>query len=146
MRYKNPNYMKEYYLKNKDKIKEYHKNLFKEKPEVFKEKTRLYYLNNPVKRLLYSTKQTARKYNYDFSLDETDIVIPEYCPYLGIKITNLPKQNDSNPSVDRIDSSKGYVKGNIEVISSKANRMKNNATQEELITFARSILNRINPT
>ena len=35
-------------------------------------------------------------------------------------------------SLDRIDSSKGYVKDNIWVISHKANSIKNNATLTEL--------------
>jgi len=68
-----------------------------------------------------------------------DIVIPEYCPYLKIKLDSFGVA-DFCPSIDRIDSTKGYVKGNIEIISFQANRMKNTATVPELLTFARSIL------
>lgn len=37
-----------------------------------------------------------------------------------------------SPSLDRLDSSKGYVKGNVRVISKRANQLKNNATVEEM--------------
>jgi hypothetical protein len=43
---------------------------------------------------------------------------------------------DSSPSLDRIDNSKGYVKGNVAVISFRANTLKNNATADELRAIA----------
>lgn len=45
-----------------------------------------------------------------------------------------------SPSIDRKDSSKGYIKGNVWVISSIANRMKWNATKEQLLTFCQGVL------
>jgi len=69
-----------------------------------------------------------------FDLDESDLIIPEFCPVLGIPIFfedgNGPKSH--SPSIDRLIPSKGYVKGNIHVISRKANRIKNDATLDEL--------------
>ena len=57
---------------------------------------------------------------------------PEKCPYLEIPIkVGSYGGIDSSPSLDRIDNKKGYVKGNVQIISRKANQIKNNATFEE---------------
>lgn len=73
----------------------------------------------------------------------TDLIIPDYCPLLGIKLeyTSGKTNNPNTPSLDKIDPTKGYVKGNVRIISYKANTMKNNATREELELFAKNILN-----
>lgn len=47
-----------------------------------------------------------------------------------------------SPSLDRIDSSKGYVKGNVRVISARANMLKNNATVEELTLVLKDLKRR----
>jgi len=99
-------------------------------------------LETPEYKILLRSKKSAKKYKIDFNLEIDDILIPEYCPYLGVKIsTNTEdKYKQHYYSIDRIDPNKGYVKGNIQVISRLANTMKNNATIEELITFSENVI------
>lgn len=86
-------------------------------------------------------KARAKLKGHEFNLEITDIVIPEYCPIMQEKLEWIPYGfHPYSPSIDRIDSSKGYTKDNIQVISSIANRMKWNATREQLITFCKGVL------
>lgn len=81
------------------------------------------------------TRSVAKQKNIPFNLDLSDIIIPEFCPILGIKLQkSYIKGNPlpSSPSVDKINPKKGYTKGNIAIISFRANRIKNDATEEEL--------------
>ena len=88
-----------------------------------------------------SAKYRAEKRGIEFNLDLEDIIIPDKCPILEVPFVYGDANNhDYSPSLDRIDNSKGYIKGNIQVISSKANTMKNSATSEELIKFCKNIL------
>lgn len=82
-----------------------------------------------VYRLWYSAKSRAKRKNRSFSIEESDIRIPEVCPILGTKFI---KNTEYAASIDRIDSTKGYIKGNIQVISRRANMIKSNATIEEI--------------
>lgn len=94
-----------------------------------------------VKQMISSCKVRAKRKGWDFNLEPDDIKIPFLCPLLGIMLKpGEGKFCDSSPTVDRIDSNKGYIKGNVRIISHKANRMKNDATLEDLTTFANSIM------
>lgn len=93
--------------------------------------------SNPTKknetRLLNYARRNAKRRGEECSLELNDIVIPEYCPVLGIKLEpGSHSHQDCSPSVDRIDSTKGYSKNNVWIISARANRIKNNATIEEI--------------
>lgn len=91
-------------------------------------------------------KDRAKAKGYDFDLDIEDIVIPKHCPVLGIELTSddMKFGDYSAPSVDRIDNSKGYIKGNIMIISRRANTMKNCSSKEELKSFCKFFLKLIN--
>lgn len=99
--------------------------------------------SSPEYRMLYKTKESNRKKTKrEFDLELEDIIIPSHCPYLNIELTTDPN-NSLQPnyySIDRIDSSKGYVKGNTQIISLLANTMKSNATTEQLISFSQNVL------
>lgn len=117
------------------------------------------YQQNPIKRAEWSKRYYAKrkennpqlfmwkqalhraKYDYnnmEFTISVEDIIIPEQCPYFQTPFIALDK--NFGYSLDRIDSSKGYTKDNIQVISRLANIMKNNATIAELVTFAKGVL------
>lgn len=90
----------------------------------------------PDVRTLYSRlKASAKRREIAFDLTLTDLnnlSFPLTCPVLGIRLKFNNKLMDDSYSIDRIDSTKGYEIDNIIVISWKANRLKNNASNEEL--------------
>lgn len=78
------------------------------------------------------SRARASKKGISHDIEPTDIFIPEFCPVLGINLRKDNKtQQDDSPSLDRIDPSLGYVKGNICVISWRANNIKSFGTSEE---------------
>lgn len=106
-------------------------------PSQSKERKRQYDIinrqNHPEKWMLKRTKARAAKRGVLFDLSKDDIVIPEYCPVLGIKLEQGRNRKFPNsPSLDRIIPAKGYVKGNVAVISLRANQIKNDASIEDL--------------
>lgn len=87
----------------------------------------------PEAHALFRAKKQAKALGYDFNLELSDIVFPTHCPVLGMPLVLSDKHvKDDSPSLDRIDSTKGYVKGNVWVISQRANRIKNDSTLDEL--------------
>ena len=84
-------------------------------------------------RMIASAKKRAKKADVDFNIAFSDIVIPDKCPVLGIKISmSNTKIRDDSPTLDRIIPQLGYVKGNIAVISCRANKIKTDADHREI--------------
>lgn len=93
-------------------------------------------------QMFMNAKGRAKATNIPIEITYKDIVVPDTCPVLGIKIVSnynpriymaekkqgksrlVGMQTDNSPSLDRIIPQKGYVKGNIWVISQRANRIK----------------------
>lgn len=107
-----------YYEKNKDRL------IRQSKERYYREKEK-----NPIHILFLRLRSRAKEKGIEFNIEESDIIIPSICPFLGTPLFfSLGKQTNNSPSVDRRDNSKGYIKGNICVMSLAANRMKNDLT------------------
>lgn len=97
----------------------------------------------PEWRMHQRAKQRCRKTGREFTIEVSDIVIPDTCPVLGITLNaNAGKSGayKNSPSLDRIDSTRGYTPDNIQVISQLANAMKHAASKEQLLKFAEWVL------
>jgi hypothetical protein len=135
--------VKEYYDIPKNRIKK----LEYQKSPRQKENHRIYYnkqrIQKPWMQMYYKSKQRAKREKWEFNLtpDYIESIFNNTCPVFGYKycFSNKCIQYNS-PSLDRIDNSKGYVIGNVQVISMKANTMKNKASPDELLIFAKWVL------
>ena len=113
--------------------KEHYQEHKKELYEKYREKSNAWRNANPVKEILTRVRHRAKKFGIFFNLTEDDIVIPTHCPILKVP---LVRNTEYAPSIDKIHPHLGYVKYNVQIISMKANAMKNSATKEELKLFA----------
>jgi hypothetical protein len=133
---------KEYYQQNKDKLLLRSKERYQLKKDEVKTHLNQYYKTKKG-RLAVSfnnLRQKAKRKGIEVSvsLDYVRSIATDTCPVFGIKFDwedwgekdGIAK--DTSPSLDRIDPTKGYIEGNIIFISTKANRIKNNASVEEL--------------
>lgn len=130
------------YLKNRETALAKQKEYAQKNKEQETERASRWRTTNPARNMWLQARKRALKKGLEFSIEVDDIVLPEKCPYL-----NIPLQVNSGKgfqptsySLDRINSTKGYVKGNIEVISNMANSMKRDASVEELTIFATNVL------
>lgn len=116
---------------NKEDLAQYHRNYQKERRKNFDYRLQM---------LLNASKQRARLNNREHSISVADLKqkFPSdgRCPVFGslLKFSTSGFSDDS-PSIDRIDSTKGYTPDNIQIISWKANRIKGAASLEDLETL-----------
>jgi hypothetical protein len=141
---------RERWLKNKEAIKARKKLRYHQDIEKTRENNRLWYEKNKHailqnqklrrqtfegwrKMVWQSVRARAAELNLDFNLTHEDIPpLPEHCPLLGIPL-ELGVRAPGSASLDRIDNTQGYVKGNVQIISDRANRLKRDASLDELI-------------
>jgi hypothetical protein len=124
------------------KFREYRKELEEFDLEISrKEENRKQYKPNPVAKSLYiNAKARAKKLGREFTITIEDIIVPPLCPVFGVPMERALGSigaGEHSPTLDRIDSSRGYSADNIEVISYKANRLKSNGNLEDFRAIVR---------
>ena len=125
-------YVADYYSNNKPRVRSSNnkatrkyraKNL--EKARAWDRKAKkLWTKQHPEEIMLRNAKSKCKKKGLNFNLELSDVKIPEFCPVLGIPLIRGKRRTDNTPSLDQINRTRGYVKGNVAVISWRANRLK----------------------
>jgi hypothetical protein len=102
--------------------------------------------NNPIKRwahvAFHNAKKRAGQTNAEFTITKDWLMdnAVQYCPLLDVElIYNASKSTPNTASVDRKDPARGYTPDNCKVISFKANRIKSNASNEEIALLAQRL-------
>ena len=93
------------------------------------------HIKNPKIRIREGARVRALKKGIEFDIDTYKDVpeIPEFCPIYKIPLfVGKGVSTDNSPTLDRIDNNKGYIKGNIHIISRKANQMKSNGNFKDI--------------
>ena len=122
-----------------------------EQRQVFYEQVRmaeqLRYVENPYREIIKRARNARNsagrrraKHNaWNFTITENDLDWPTHCPVLPWLELHYPGRYRHDPagaSLDRIDHEKGYVPGNVRVISLRANLLRKDSTYEELRALA----------
>lgn len=131
---------------NKEHLDAYHKVYFSEnQPRLShnaKERRRALFAQNPKLAWLHYTSQAAKsrakERNLPYDKDLSKLLLPDFCPVLGIKLNYERRSHNrrgplpDSPSLDRIVPERGYVLTNLRVISWRANLLKRDASVDEV--------------
>lgn len=99
---------------------------------------RAYYARTKVKQMVRAAKWRAEQSGVPFNITERDVSIPMFCPVLGIPIEQASgRQSPNSPSLDKIKPRLGYVRGNVQVVSARANTLKRDGTLDEFKAIIR---------
>lgn len=88
--------------------------------------------------MLARAKVRAARGGYPCTITRGDIPFVTHCPVLGVELTaGEQASHNFSPTLDKIRPELGYVKGNIIVVSFLANRIKSDATPEQIMAVAK---------
>lgn len=140
-----------YYAANKEKIAAYYKNRYadpvnreaqNQRTQAWRKEMLLLGVIDMRHDMVNAAKQRARKRGLPFHLSVEDIIIPSHCPVLGIPLERKLKSHGPglySPTLDKIIPERGYVRGNVWIISHRANLLKSNGTLEEMRKIVRCL-------
>lgn len=122
-------YRNQYRVENPDIERKHRRKYQKRANELRRQK----HERDPIRFMIYAARSRAKKQGLPFDLRPQDLSLPETCPVLGVPLErSKTHQQDNSPTLDRIIPDRGYVQGNVIVVCAKANRIKNDATVEEV--------------
>ena len=117
----------------------------KKYPEYFVRFMKRWKSVHPKRYMVNKARQRAKTLGRPFSLTEADIHIPQVCPVLGIPLFWGDEQkSDNSPSLDCLIPALGYVRGNVFVISMRANRLKGDGSWQELEKITNWVREKVN--
>ena len=124
-------------IKQKEASSKRWKSWAQRNPEKANSRMKEWRHRNPKYMLNVSAKRRSIRDGIEYSITVEDIPdIPTICPIAQIPIFPRDDGNkgpcDNSPTLDRIDPEKGYVPGNLRIISHKANRWKSNMTIKDV--------------
>ncbi len=103
----------------------------------------------PTREVLWlNAKYRAIAKGVPFAITPEDIEVPEVCPVLGIPLVRNHSGKGhkyNSPTLDRVIPELGYVKGNIVVMSARANTIKSNANASEILKVGFWLASRMYP-
>jgi hypothetical protein len=126
----------EYRKKNKEKRSDQNRAWYESSRKVR-------FTEDPQHYLWYVARTRSRQKGTEFTITKEDVIIPEFCPILDTPLTKGDGYLPNAMSLDRVDNTKGYIPGNVRVISRKANLMKSSLTLDILEKLIRYIKNEI---
>lgn len=95
--------------------------------------TRALYHADPLQALINKARSRCKEKEAEFDITHSDFETDGFCPIFR---TRFQIGTPFAMSIDRMDNTKSYVKGNVQLISRKANSMKSDASPEMLLMFA----------
>lgn len=124
------------YSTNKRDILAYKKQHYENNKETILKKRLEYANKNFIKCLLLAAKARARKHNIEFSITEDNLILVTHCPILKIELiyhrTGSGRPSNNTASIDRLDSSQGYIPDNVQILSWRANNLKKDISLDEM--------------
>ena len=106
-------------------------------------------IENPAHAMFIQAKSRSKRKGINFNIEESDIIVQKTCPALGIelKCSSIKRQIcDNSPTLDRVNPLLGYVKGNVKVISWRANKLKGEGTLAEHEALVKFLEDKLSPS